>query len=87
MITAYRVEYHNSESVDPETHDAHEEYLAAFKRTLIEKLRECIDTSLKQDPDGGKGKRKTVQVSREFYGALKFMSLKFYVIRERETNL
>lgn len=58
-----RVEYRNTESVDPETHDSHEEYLAAFKRTLIEKLRHCIDKGLSHDPDGGKGKKKTVQVS------------------------
>lgn len=57
------MEYRNSDSVDPETHESHEEYLAAFKRTLIEKLRVCIDKGLSQDPDGGKGKRKTVQVS------------------------
>jgi hypothetical protein len=57
------VEYCNTESVDPETHESHEEYLAAFKRTLIEKLRVHIDKGLSHDPDGGKGKRKTVQVS------------------------
>lgn len=57
-----RVEYCKSDSVDPETHESHEEYLAAFKRTLIEKLRQCIDNSLTNDPDGGKVKRKTVQV-------------------------
>jgi hypothetical protein len=42
-------------NVDPEGNEAHEEYLAAFKRTLIEKLRVSIDKSLKHDPDGGKG--------------------------------
>lgn len=62
MFLVYRVEYRNNDSVDPETHDSHEEYLAAFKRILIEKLRQCIDKSLANDPDGGKGKRKTVQV-------------------------
>lgn len=60
-----RVEYCNTEAVDPETHEPHEEYLAAFKRTMIEKLRGCIDNSLATDPDGGKGKRKTVQVMYE----------------------
>lgn len=63
LLFLHRVEYRNSESVDPETHESHEEYLAAFKRILIEKLRQCIDKSLSLDPDGGKGKRKTVQVS------------------------
>lgn len=29
---------------------------------MIEKLRQCIDKSLTNDPDGGKGKKKTVQV-------------------------
>lgn len=62
-----RVEYRNTESVDPETHEPHEEYLAAFKRTLIEKLQQCIDNSLSNDPDGGKGKRKTVQVKRSSF--------------------
>jgi NACHT domain- and WD repeat-containing protein len=45
----------NGGNVDPEDHDSHEEYLAAFKRTIIEKLRVCIDKSLSIDPDGGKG--------------------------------
>ncbi|KAG5678699.1 hypothetical protein PVAND_008347 [Polypedilum vanderplanki] len=49
------------DNVDPEGNEAHEEYLAAFKRSLIEKLRVSIDKDLKYDPDGGKGKRKTVQ--------------------------
>lgn len=35
--------------------------MAAFKRNLIEKLRYCIERDLKFDPDGGKGKKKTVQ--------------------------
>jgi hypothetical protein len=65
------VEYRNTESVDPETHESHEEYLAAFKRTLIEKLRHCIDEGLSHDPDGGKGKKKTVQV--RFMMHIKFM--------------
>jgi len=52
----HRVEHgNNNDYVDPEGHDSHEEYLAAFKRTLIEKLRVCIDKDLKYDPDGGKG--------------------------------
>lgn len=52
----HRVEHgNNNDNLDPEGHDSHEEYLAAFKRTLIEKLRVCIDKDLKYDPDGGKG--------------------------------
>lgn len=68
-----RVEYGCTEYVDPESHDVHEEYLASFKRTLIEKLRQCIDKSLAHDTDAGKGKRKTVQVSiYSFYGTVLF---------------
>lgn len=57
----HRVDYCNSTGVDPDNHDSHEEYLAAFKRNLIEKLLNCIERDLKFDPDGGKGKKKTVQ--------------------------
>lgn len=49
-----RVDGNNGECIDPERHE-HEEYLAAFKRTMIEKLRICIERDLKHDPDGGKG--------------------------------
>lgn len=59
-----RVEYVDSDFIDPDR-ESHEEYLASFKRTLIEKLRNSIDTSLSSDPDGGKGKKKTVQVRDE----------------------
>jgi hypothetical protein len=56
FLPLHRVENgNNNDYVDPEGHDSHEEYLAAFKRTLIEKLRVCIDKDLKYDPDGGKG--------------------------------
>lgn len=40
--------------IDPERPE-HEEYLAAFKRSMIEKLRTSIDRDLARDPDGGKG--------------------------------
>jgi hypothetical protein len=80
-----RVEYHNTESVDPETHESHEEYLAAFKRTLIEKLRHCIDKGLSHDPDGGKGKKKTVQVS--FMLHKKFMCGLCVIARANRENL
>lgn len=80
------MEYRNTESVDPETHESHEEYLAAFKRTLIEKLRHCIDKGLSHDPDGGKGKKKTVQVS--FMLHKKFMSgILCFLARAKKKNL
>jgi hypothetical protein len=47
--------------VDPEIEN-HELYLAKFKNKTIEKLRGCVDQSLVNDPDGGKGRKKTVQV-------------------------
>lgn len=56
-----RVDGNNGEYIDPERHE-HEEYLAAFKRTMIEKLRICIDGDLARDPDGGKGYVKCIYV-------------------------
>lgn len=58
----YRVRY-DKNGIDPDN-DNHEEYLSSFKNKCIEKLRNCIDLSLTNDPDGGKGRKKTVQVSR-----------------------
>lgn len=49
-----RVEGNNGDMIDAERHE-HEEYLAAFKRSMIEKLRTSIDKDLAHDPDGGKG--------------------------------
>lgn len=46
-----RVDGNNGDCIDPERPE-HEEYLAAFKRTMIEKLRVCIDRDLAHDPDG-----------------------------------
>ena len=54
------VEWYGSDLIDPEN-ESHEEYLASFKRTMIENLRQSIDASMAIDPDG-KGKKKTVQV-------------------------
>lgn len=50
--------------VDNEIHD---KYLNLFKRTLTDKLRNAIDINLANDPDGGKGRKKTVQVSKWFF--------------------
>ncbi|XP_055702272.1 protein qui-1 [Phlebotomus papatasi] len=46
--------------IDPDT-ESHEDYLAVFKTTIIEKLRTTIDRSLINDPDCIKGRKKTVQ--------------------------
>lgn len=50
----YSVDGNNGDIIDPERPE-HEEYLAAFKRSMIEKLRTSIDRDLARDPDGGKG--------------------------------
>ncbi|XP_059616881.1 protein qui-1 isoform X2 [Phlebotomus argentipes] len=46
--------------IDPDT-ESHEDYLAVFKTTIVEKLRATIDRSLINDPDCIKGRKKTVQ--------------------------
>lgn len=50
----HSVDGNNCDIIDPERPE-HEEYLAAFKRSMIEKLRTSIDKDLARDPDGGKG--------------------------------
>lgn len=40
----------------------HEKYLGLFKKTIREKLFNAIERSLANDPDVGKGRKKTVQV-------------------------
>uniref|UniRef100_A0A1L8DGI8 Putative wd40-repeat-containing subunit of the 18s rrna processing complex n=1 Tax=Nyssomyia neivai TaxID=330878 RepID=A0A1L8DGI8_9DIPT len=46
--------------IDPDK-ESHEDYLAVFKTTIIEKLRVTIDRNLINDPDCIKGRKKTVQ--------------------------
>ncbi|XP_055622084.1 protein qui-1 isoform X3 [Toxorhynchites rutilus septentrionalis] len=41
--------------------ESHEAYLGRFKNRVFEKLRNTIDQSLAKDPNGGKGRKKTVQ--------------------------
>lgn len=45
-------------------HDKHEQYLNEFRRTVSVMIRNAIDLSLSNDPDGGKQRKKTVQVSK-----------------------
>lgn len=40
----------------------HEKYLNEFRRTVSVMIRNAIDLSLSNDPDGGKQRKKTVQV-------------------------
>ncbi|XP_055611687.1 protein qui-1 isoform X2 [Uranotaenia lowii] len=46
--------------IDPDL-DSHESYLNKLKARLLEKLQNAIDQSLAKDPNGGKGRKKTVQ--------------------------
>ncbi|XP_038117714.1 uncharacterized protein LOC6033549 isoform X2 [Culex quinquefasciatus] len=46
--------------IDPEL-DSHERYLGRFKSRVYEKLQRAIDQSLSKEPNGGKGRKKTVQ--------------------------
>lgn len=63
IFLIFSIDWTGEIELDPEK-ESHEEYLALFKRTLIQKLIESFDESLKNDPDGGKGKKKTVQVNQ-----------------------
>ncbi|EDS35482.1 conserved hypothetical protein [Culex quinquefasciatus] len=47
--------------IDPEL-DSHERYLGRFKSRVYEKLQRAIDQSLSKEPNGGKGRKKTVQI-------------------------
>ncbi|XP_058836478.1 protein qui-1 [Topomyia yanbarensis] len=46
--------------IDPEL-PTYESYLNRFKARVFEKLKHTIDQSLAKDPNGGKGRKKTVQ--------------------------
>ncbi|XP_062708711.1 protein qui-1 [Aedes albopictus] len=46
--------------IDPEL-DSHESYLNDFKELIYDKLKNAIDQSLAKEPNGGKGRKKTVQ--------------------------
>lgn len=50
--------------IDPEL-DSHESYLNDFKELIYDKLKNAIDQSLAKEPNGGKGRKKTVQVSEK----------------------
>lgn len=45
--------------------DSHESYLNDFKELIYDKLKNAIDQSLAKEPNGGKGRKKTVQVSEK----------------------
>ncbi|XP_055527282.1 protein qui-1 isoform X1 [Wyeomyia smithii] len=47
-------------SIDPDL-QSHENYLNRFKGRVFEKLKNTIDQSLAKEPNGGKGRKKTVQ--------------------------
>jgi NACHT domain- and WD repeat-containing protein len=56
------VDWSETGIIDPEQ-EVGEQYLQKFRNQITEKLRNSIESSLAVDPDGGKGRKKTVQVS------------------------
>uniref|UniRef100_A0A8W7PUU0 NWD1/2-like winged helix-turn-helix domain-containing protein n=1 Tax=Anopheles coluzzii TaxID=1518534 RepID=A0A8W7PUU0_ANOCL len=46
--------------IDPE-HECHDLYLTSFKNKMFEMMKASIDQDLAKDPNGGKGRKKTVQ--------------------------
>lgn len=57
-----RVEW-NETGIDTDN-EKHEQYLNEFRRTVSVMIRNAIDLSLSNDPDGGKQRKKTVQVCK-----------------------
>lgn len=52
----------NEDGIDVDN-EKHEKYLGEFRRTVSMMIQNAIDRSLSNDPDGGKQRKKTVQVS------------------------
>ncbi|KXJ84372.1 hypothetical protein RP20_CCG000009 [Aedes albopictus] len=65
--------------IDPEL-DSHESYLNDFKELIYDKLKNAIDQSLAKEPNGGKGRKKTVQ--RNSFGNSLKNSFKKALIRK-----
>lgn len=48
--------------IDADNNERHEQYMGEFRQTISGMIRNAIDQSLSNDPDGGKQRKKTVQV-------------------------
>jgi hypothetical protein len=62
FVAFHSVDWSEAGTIDPEQ-EVGEQYLRKFRNQITEKLRNSIESSLAVDPDGGKGRKKTVQVS------------------------
>lgn len=61
ILRTYSVDWAEN-GIDPEL-ECHDLYLTSFKNKMFEMMKASIDQDLAKDPNGGKGRKKTVQVS------------------------